>query len=439
MDMRSYSFFRAAVASCLAVLIWWPLSSTRASAFDSRAVSSSADADADTNPSPTITIEEAENLLNLLLVIKELRAKGMDVKWDAQAITTMNDRDYYFFWIYNVTAQKERDIGSIAVGNYAINKHTADVRAWQVSHDVFHGDDGVLVTTNELERLQEELRKKHGISSALIQEYRSAHLANKIIPRALAQSAARLPITERSSDTAEVSCWSGSDHLISRLGRSPIISSGAGYRAYAEVEAIAFKPEYQETYTGSLCENRVRLFLAKAGGSSFQILLDSNSPKGDCVTIEGAESCEVKGIQLVDWSTDGTFLLADLVLWVYESDALLMHVPIIYDVPNGKFIQTDVYHFFDEFYKTDFFKEKPDPAGSRCEFELRAEGFAPDGNLILSASRPPDDPTADEQVFCVEKKQTFQFELGTNKIIRLPVDYKPQRYGSWNSDGGPKP
>jgi hypothetical protein len=129
-----------------------------------------------------------------------------------------------------------------------------------------------------------------------------------------------------------------------------MISSRAGYHAYAEVEAIAFKPKYQGTYTGSLCENRVRLLLAKADGSSFQILLDSNSPKGDCVTVEGAESCEVKGIQLVDWSRDGTFLLADLVQWVYESDALLMHVPIIYDVPNGKFIRPDVYHFFDEFY-----------------------------------------------------------------------------------------
>jgi len=393
----------------------------------------------DENLSPTITISEAEDLINLLPATKELRAEGMDVKWDVQAVPTMNNRDYYFFWIYNATAQKERDIGSISVGNYAVNKHTADVRRWQVSHDVSFRDGGVLVNTNALERLQGELRKNHGVTTTTIQEYRSAHLAKRIIPREQAQSAAPLPVTRRSNETAEVSCWGGSDHPISRLGRSPIISSSTGYRAYAEVEATAFKPKYQETYTGSLCENRVRLFLAKAGGSSFQILLDSNSPKGDCVTIEGAESCEVKGIQLVDWSTDGTFLLADLVLWVYESDALLMHVPIIYNVPNDKFMRPDVYHFFDEFYKTDFFKEKPDPAGSRCEFELRAEGFAPDGNLILSASRPPDDPTADEQVFCVEKKQTFQFELGTNKTIRLPVDYKPQRYSTWNSEGVPKP
>ncbi len=435
MDMKSYSLFKAVAAPCLAVLICCPLSSARASAFASGVVS---DADGDTNLSPTITTEEAADLIALLPVTKELRAKGMDVRWDVQAVPTMNNRDYYFFWIYNATAQKERDIGSISVGNYAVNKHTADVRLWQVSNDVFHGEDGVLVAANDLERLQEELRKKHGINSTSIQEYRVAHLAKKIIPRALAQSAERLPITERLSDTAEVSCWKDSDHLISRLGRSPFISSSSGYRAYVEVKAIAFRPKYQETYAGPLCENRVKLFLAKGGVSSFQILLDTNVPKNDCITVEGGNSCDVKGIQLVDWSKDGRYLLADMVLWVYESDALVMRVPVIYDVTKSEFIRPDVYHFFDEYYKTSFFKQKPDPSARWCEFELRSEGFSPDGNIIVSASRPPDDPSF-EQEFCLDKKQTFLFDLGTNKIKHLPSNYKAQHYGTWNSGGVPNP
>src|SRR6266403_5206140 len=117
--------------------------------------------DRDENVPATITSTEAEELIKLLPVTKDLRTKGMDVKWDVQAVPTMNNQDYYFFWIYNATAQKERDIGSISVGNYAVNKHTADVRAWHVSDDTSYGADGVLVTTNELEQLQEELRKKH--------------------------------------------------------------------------------------------------------------------------------------------------------------------------------------------------------------------------------------------------------------------------------------
>ncbi len=406
--------------------------------FSSLQASDSTGVNRDESLSPTITMDEAEDLINLLPVTKELRAKGMDLKWDVQAVPSMNNRDYYFFWIYNVTAQKERDIGSISVGNYAVNKHTADVRVWQVSHDVFHEDDGVLVTSNELERLQDELRRKRGIDSRLIQEYRFEHLATRIIPRALAQSAVRLPITERLSDTAEVSCWKDSDHLISRLGRSPIVSSNAGYRAYAEVKAIAFRPKYQETYTGPLCENSIKLFLAIGGASSFQILLDSNLPKNDCITVEGRDSCDVKGIQLVDWSRDGRFLLADLVFWEYESDARLMRVPIIYDAEKNEFMRPDVYHFFDKYYKTDAFKEKPDSGGTHCEFELLAEGFSPDGGPIFSASRPPLDPSY-KQVFCFLEKQTFLYELGTNKVTRLPSNYKAQHFGTWNSGGVPKP
>jgi len=407
-----------------------PLSPIRAS--DGTAVNR------DKNLSLTITVEEAEDLIDLLPVTKELRAKGMVVKWDVQAGRTMNNKVYYFFWIYNVTAQKQGDIGSISVGNYAVNKHTADVRAWQVSHDVSYGDDGVPVTTNELERVQEELRKRHRIDSTTIQQYRSAHLAKRIIPRELAQSAVRLPVADRSSDTAEVSCWKDSDHLISRLGRSPNITSSAGYRAYAEVKATAFRPKYQETYSGPLCENSIKLFLAKGGVSSFQILLDSSLPKNDCITVEGRDSCEVNGIQLVDWSRDGRFLLADLVLWVYESDAILMRVPIIYDVTKSEFMRPDVYHFFDEYYKTSFFKEHSEPSAPRCEFALRSEGFSPDGNIIVSASRPQDDPSF-EQEFCLDKKQTFLFDLRTNKINRLPSNYKAQHYGTWNFGGVRKP
>lgn len=312
------------------------------------------------------------------------------------------------------------------------------MRVWQVSHEVFHGADGVLVTTTELDRLQEELRKERGIDSTSVQEYRYAHLADKIVPRALAQSAVRLPITDQSSDTAEVSCWKDSDRPISRLGRSPIVSSSTGHRAYAEVRATALQPKYQETYAGPLCENSVKLFLAKGRESKFQCLLDSTLPKNDCATVEGRDACDVKGIALVDWSRDGKFLLTDLVFWEYESDALLTRVPTIYDVTKNKFMRPDVYHFFDEYYKTDFFEEKSEPTGTHCEFELRAEGFSPDDDIILSASRPPEDPSF-EQVFCLDQKQMFLYNLDTNNIKPLPSSFKPQRYGSWESVGIPTP
>jgi hypothetical protein len=398
---------------------------TRASGGISGIVSPSHGVHSDASPSSTITTEEASDLINLLPNVNELRGRAMDVKWDLRAGPSMNNRNYYFVWVYNATAQKKGDISSISVGNYAVNKHTADVRAWQVSQDIFYGDDGVFVTSNELEQLQEELRKRHGLNSTLVQKYRAEHLANRIIPRGLAQSAVQLPITHRSSETAEVSCWVNSDHPVSRLGHGPIVSSSAGDRAYAEVKAIALRPKYEETYTGSHCENSVKLFLAEGVASSFTILLDSNRPKNYCITVDGKDSCEVNGIQLVDWSKDGRFLLADLVLWHYESDAWVMRVPIIYDTRAREFMRPDVYHFFDQYYRTDAAKEE-------CIFQLLTEGFSPEGDLILSATRREIDP-GEEPVFCLDDKQTFLFELGANKITRLPANYKTQHYGTWTS------
>jgi hypothetical protein len=377
------------------------------------------------NPSPKITSAEASNLINLLPVVGELRTKGMDIKWYLRALPDMNNTGYYFFWVYNTTAQKHGEIASISVGNYAVNKRTADVRISSVSEEVFYGDDGALVTSKELDRMQAELRAKHGIDPALIQQYRSAHLAARIIPKDAAQSAVRLPITERSRDTSELSCWKDSRHLISRQGRSSIFSSSAGNRAYAEVSAIGFKPKYQETYAGPLCENSVKLFLAKDGTSGFQVLFDSTKPKNDCVTIAGEAWCAVKGIRLVDWSKDGKFLLVELLAWEYETDLGITRVPIVYDTSTGQFFRPDVYHFFDQYYWTDASKKN-------CEFDLSMNGFSSEGHLVLAAGRPTPNETY-EQIFCFEAKQTFEFQLMTNKITRLPDTYKVQRYGIWQS------
>jgi hypothetical protein len=252
------------------------------------------------------------------------------------------------------------------------------------------------------------------------------------------QSAISLPVSDRSTNTAELSCWKDAGHVISRLGHSPVISSRTGSRAYAEVRATALRPRDEHGYTGLLCINTVKVFVAKPPVSGFHVVLDSALPRSDCAVVEASDSCEVNGIQLVDWSEDGRFLLADLVLWEYESDALLMRVPIIYDAAKGEFVRPDVYHFFDEYYKTDFYKEKPDSSTTHCEFELHSEGFSLDGNIVLSASRTPDNPSYD-QVFCVDHKQTFLFDFGRNTIKIGPSNYKPQHYGTWSSGNVLKP
>ncbi len=386
---------------------------------------------AEQEQAPTITVLEARGVINLLPVVKEIRAKGTAVGSEARPVPRMNNTDYYFFYVYDVKAAQAHD-PSQGIGNYAVNKHTADVRVWEVSSEVFFGNDGALVTSDELEQFQEELRKKYGIDPTLVQKYRPAHLAARIIPRELANSAVPLPITEQSANTAQLSCWKGRDSFSSRQARSAVISSAAGDRAYAEVKAIALRPEYEETYSGELCENSVKLFLAKGRVSRFQLILGSNSPTNDCLKIQGRNSCDVNGIQLVDWSKDGRLLLANLVIWRYETDGRIRRLPVIYDIGENKITQPDLYHFFDQYYKTDAYEEKEDPGSTHCDYELLTEGFSPEGNLILSATRPPPYPDGDEPVFCFDEKQTFLFELAANKITRRASNYKVQHYGTWS-------
>src|SRR5260370_4784333 len=307
---------------------------------------------AEQEQAPTITVLEARGVINLLPVVKEIRAKGTAVGSEARPVPRMNNTDYYFFYVYDVKAAQAHD-PSQGIGNYAVNKHTADVRVWEVSSEVFFGNDGALVTSDELEQFQEELRKKYGIDPTLVQKYRPAHLAARIIPRELANSAVPLPITEQSANTAQLSCWKGRDSFSSRQARSAVISSAAGDRAYAEVKAIALRPEYEETYSGDLCENSVKLFLAKGRVSRFHLILGSNSPTNDCFKIQGRNSCDVNGIQLVDWSKDGRLLLANLVIWRYETDGRILRLPVIYDIGENKITQPYLYHFFDQYYKTD--------------------------------------------------------------------------------------
>ena len=123
-------------------------------------------------------------------------------------------------------------------------------------------------------------------------------------------------------------------------------------------------------------------------------------------------------------------LLVNLVTWRYETDARVLRLPVIYDIREDKIAQPDLYHLFDQYYKTDAYEGKEDPGLTHCDYELLTQGFSPEGNLILSATRPPPYVDGDEPVFCFDQNQMFMLELRTNEITRLPSNYKVQHYGS---------
>lgn len=108
-----------------------------------------------------IALHEAEILVYLTPAAVETRLKGMDVGWEQSTDAKLNVNDYYFFWVYNATRTKE---GSVTIGHYAVNKHTADM--WNFM-------SGQRLDSKELEKVQSILRRAHRISDTLVARYRS--------------------------------------------------------------------------------------------------------------------------------------------------------------------------------------------------------------------------------------------------------------------------
>lgn len=142
----------AATVSLMIALVSWPLS-----------FSAIADQRDRSRPEP-ITYADAEILIYLLPVAKQLRSSSMEIGWEEQTSSKLNQNDYYTFWVYNA---RRKSYGSVTVGYFAVNKHTADV--WDA-------DSETLVLTPEIKGVQKILRDAHHIASATIEKYRGRRL-----------------------------------------------------------------------------------------------------------------------------------------------------------------------------------------------------------------------------------------------------------------------
>lgn len=115
----------------------------------------------DSNSPELISYSDAEILVYLLPVARETRSQGSDVTWERTTSEALNQQDYYFFWLYN---KKINHNGSPHIGNYAVNKHTAEI--WD-------DDEGFMISDRELDGVERILRKSHRISLETIVKYHS--------------------------------------------------------------------------------------------------------------------------------------------------------------------------------------------------------------------------------------------------------------------------
>lgn len=110
-----------------------------------------------------LSLTESEILIYLLPEARQTRNNGMDIGWELETGPPQKTTDFYNFWVVN--NERKGHIGSVTIGYFSVNKHTADV--WnQVSGKLISSDE-------ELQGIQKILRQGHHIDAQTLERYHS--------------------------------------------------------------------------------------------------------------------------------------------------------------------------------------------------------------------------------------------------------------------------
>ncbi len=222
-----------------------------------------------------------------------------------------------------------------------------------------------------------------------------------IAGNAIAQEPQRLPGRVIASEKAFATCYdtTGQKLIGSMLVRRPILVSPDGnYQAYAENEAVAYRRSDAE------CVNTAKLFVKGPGEKEFRLVF-LQEPRSDEL---------ISQIDLIDWSSDSHFLLAELFIGQWASDSGGFS-PLLYNAWDGVFSRED-------FVSTAFSIK----VGHVCYFRSEMLGFSPGGGMVLKIH-----PEIDEEGFmdpdsCVKKDGLWLLDNG---LTALPDTYNVQHYG----------
>lgn len=198
------------------------------------------------------------------------------------------------------------------------------------------------------------------------------------------------------------------DPLLVTCGEKPPLASHAmkgevlvapdgKHRAYSEVEATALATQRGNGFAGPLCVNTSRLYVSADSGD-FQLRFLQ----------EPADVETGNSLRLVDWSSDGRRLLAELAEWQYEQPGVT-HSILMYDSRYGTFQQPDLPHLLAKLYDRE------------CGFNFRVLGFAGKGAIALEAQ--PLTPEEEEVLGlsnCAKKKTYFEMDRATESLISVP-------------------
>ncbi len=183
-----------------------------------------------------------------------------------------------------------------------------------------------------------------------------------------------------------------------------LVAPDQKHRAYAEVEATALQPQRPAGYTGPLCVNNSRLFIA-ADASDFKLRFLQ----------EPADVENGNSLHLIDWSADSRRLLAELAEWQYEQPGATRGV-LIYDSRYGTFQQPELAHALAKAY------------GHECSLNLRVMGFAMQGAIVVEgAPLSPEEEEVSGLSSCAKKRTFFELDRATENMVSVPEMPKLQR------------
>jgi hypothetical protein len=183
-----------------------------------------------------------------------------------------------------------------------------------------------------------------------------------------------------------------------------LVAPDQKHRAYVEVEAAALHPQRPAGYTGPLCVNNSRLFVA-TDTSDFKLRFLQ----------EPADVENGNSLRLVDWAADSRRLLAELTEWQYEQPGVTRGA-LVYDSRFGTFQQPDLGRALAKLY------------GHECSLNFRVMGFGMQGAIVLEGE--PLSPEEEEVLgtsSCAKKKTYFELDRATENLVSVPEMPKLQR------------
>ena len=213
--------------------------------------------------------------------------------------------------------------------------------------------------------------------------------------------------TPAKAATTELVTCGDKPPLVSRTVRTDtLISPDGKHRAYGEVEATALFTQRASGYSGPLCVNNSRLYVANES-QDFKIVFLQ----------EPTDMENGNGLRLVDWSSDSRRLLIELVDWHYEQPGV-NHSILIYDTRYTTFQQPDLARALAKAYAHD------------CSFNFHVAGFNPAGKIILEADPlSPEEEEVEGAPSCARKTTWFEMDRSTETLVSVPEAPKLQHNG----------